>query len=102
MLLLSRLPGSWAALLRGTGWGLYSLPVLCAELGDSKGKPPGTGETRQPVGVSSLEQFKQVRGTWVLQIISPSSSCSRLANEAQGGKGKGLVPTLLLTKVQLL
>lgn len=59
------------------GWGgasqSCSFPALLAELGEHQGKTPWCGsQTRQPVGVSSL-QLQQVRGQWVSKMILPNS-----------------------------
>lgn len=66
----------------GAGASQYcSFPALPAAPGEGKGNSLSAGgKTRQPVGVSSLQQFKEVGGKWVLEMISPNSRFYRLAN----------------------
>lgn len=58
-----------------------SFPAVLTKLGECKGNSLSAGgKTRQPVGVLSLQQFKQVRGKWVLEMVSLNNSFYRLAD----------------------
>lgn len=77
-----------------------SFPAPLAELGERQGKPPWCWEPNQTAcGRFLFTQWQQVRGQWVSEMILPKSSFSALGDPGQ--EGKGLVPTLPVTKTDL-